>query len=153
MSCGGSKARYAMILFVLVCSAANANSISSLSDTSASRYRSAQVPSHQHAARLTGVSPFFIPSSWSEPRPRTDSARFLHLYWCGTCRSTPAAVTIRRLILCGTFSNISSATHVALTRLTETADELPRLRFRYSTEETHTLPVVRLATEGTQKIL
>jgi len=68
-----------MILFVLVCSVANAKSISSLSDTSASLYRSAQVPSHQYAARLTGVSPFFIPSSWSEPRPRTDSARFLHL--------------------------------------------------------------------------
>jgi len=63
---------------MLVYSVANAGSINSFSDVSASRFRSAEVPLHQYAARLTGISPFFGPSLWDDPRRRAIPVRFAY---------------------------------------------------------------------------
>lgn len=63
MSCSGTKAQLAMILLLLVCSVAYADSINSFSDKSAPLSVNGRVPLHQYAARLTGVSPFWSPSS------------------------------------------------------------------------------------------
>jgi hypothetical protein len=60
VSSSGSKAQRAMILSLLICSVANADSINSFgfSDKSAPLSVNGGVPLHQYAARLTGVSPF-----------------------------------------------------------------------------------------------
>lgn len=73
VSCSGSRVGCVMILSMLVCSVATADSFTSFSDMSASRFRNAGVPLHEVAARLTGVSPFagpFLPNdSRREPMP------------------------------------------------------------------------------------
>ena len=71
------KARQAMILLMLACSVANADSIGSSSGGLGHRSGSTGVPLHQYAAKLTGFSPFLSPSLWINPRPRTLPARFL----------------------------------------------------------------------------
>ena len=67
-----------MILFILVCRIANADSINSFSGVSASRFGNAEVPLHQYAAGLTGFRPFFGPSLWNDPRHRTIPVGFVH---------------------------------------------------------------------------
>jgi hypothetical protein len=64
VSCSGSKAQRAMILLMLVCNVAYADSINNFSDKGASLSVNGGVPLHQYAARLTGVSPFWSSSSF-----------------------------------------------------------------------------------------
>jgi hypothetical protein len=68
-----------MILLMLVCSLANADSITSLLDKSTPLSEYGGVPVHQYAARLTGFNPLWNPSLWIDPRPRATPTRLLLL--------------------------------------------------------------------------
>jgi hypothetical protein len=67
-----------MMLSMLACSVVNAGSISSFSDISASRFRNAEVPLHEYAARLTGVSPFAGRSLWDDSIRQAMPVRFAY---------------------------------------------------------------------------
>jgi hypothetical protein len=62
---------------MLVCSVAYADSINSFSDRPALLSASGTVPLHQYAARLTGVSPFWSSSLWTDTTPPAIPIRFL----------------------------------------------------------------------------
>jgi hypothetical protein len=79
VSCNRSKARYAMILLMLVCSLANADSITNLLDKSTPLSENRGVPVLQDVARLTGLNPLLNPSLWIDPRPRATPVRLLLL--------------------------------------------------------------------------
>jgi hypothetical protein len=68
-----------MILLMIACELASADSITDFSGKSALRFGNERVRLHQYAARLTGFNPL-TPHGWVDPRLRSVPVRFFVLH-------------------------------------------------------------------------
>jgi hypothetical protein len=82
--------RYAMILLMIACELANADSITDFSGKSALHFGNKRVPLHQYAARLAGFDPPLTSHGWVDPRRRSVPVRFFLL----TDQGLPSARSI-----------------------------------------------------------